>query len=114
VSKREQDGLPEMPLSRPQGKDSQVIGAREGRVELPRPFGHRILRLLQPGTDPGTTCRPVSSGATQCHPVSFRREQGVSGTVACIHVHPDEHTARSTRVLLAVDQELREGARFPR
>jgi len=46
-------------------------GVREGRVELPRPFGHRILRLLRPGTDPGSTCRPVSSGVFLCHPVSF-------------------------------------------
>jgi hypothetical protein len=51
---------------------------REGRVELPRPFGHRILRLLRPGTDPGATCHRVSSGAVLCHPVSFRREQDVS------------------------------------
>jgi hypothetical protein len=61
---------------------------REGRVELPRPFGHRILRLLQSGTDPGSTCRPVSSGVVPYHPVSFRREQAVSenGAVACTHV----------------------------
>ena len=62
---------------------------REGRVELPRPFGHRILRLLQPGTDPGSTCRPVSSGVVLCHPVPFRREQDVSenGAVACADVY---------------------------
>ena len=62
---------------------------REGRVELPRPFGHRILRLLQPGTDPGSTYRPVSSGVVLCHPVPFRREQDVSenGAVACADVY---------------------------
>jgi hypothetical protein len=66
---------------------SEVV--REGRVELPRPFGHRILRLVRPGTDLGATCRPVSSGVTLCHPVSFRREQDVSenGAVACTHVY---------------------------
>jgi len=51
---------------------------REGRVELPRPFGHRILRLLHPGTDPACSCRPVSSDVVLSHPVSFRREQDVS------------------------------------
>jgi hypothetical protein len=45
--------------------------------------------LLLPGTDPGSTCRPVSSGVVLCHPVSFRREQAVSenGAVACTHVY---------------------------
>jgi hypothetical protein len=62
---------------------------REGRVELPRPYGHWILRLLQPYTDPASTCRPVPSGVVLCHPVSFRREQAVSenGAVACTHVY---------------------------
>jgi len=55
-------------------------GVREGRVELPRPFGHRILRLLRPGTDPGSACRPVSSGVVLCQPVSSRREQDVSNS----------------------------------
>ena len=61
---------------------------REGRVELPRPFGHRILRLLRPGTDLLPTCRPVSSGVVLCLPVSARCEQTVSenGAVACTHV----------------------------
>ena len=63
-------------VSRAKIRRSDVV--REGRVELPRPFGHRILRLLRPGTDPGSTCRPVSSGVVLCHPVSFRREQDVS------------------------------------
>ena len=71
---------------------------REGRVELPRPFGHRILRLHQPGTDPGSRCRPVSSGVVRCHPVSFRREQAVSenGAVACTHAYV-ERCPRITR-----------------
>jgi len=51
---------------------------REEGVEPSRPFGHRILRLLRPGTDPAATCRPVSSDVVLCHPVSFRREQTVS------------------------------------
>ena len=50
---------------------------REGRVELPRPFGHRILRLLRPGTDLGSTCRPVPSGVVLCPSVSARCEQDV-------------------------------------
>jgi hypothetical protein len=57
-------------------------GVRERGVEPLCPFGHRILRLLRPGTDPGSTCRPVSSGVVLCHPVSFRREQAVSEMVA--------------------------------
>jgi hypothetical protein len=55
--------------------DDSMSEVREGRVELPRPFGHRILRLVRPGTDLGATCRPVSSGVTLCHPVSFRRSK---------------------------------------
>jgi hypothetical protein len=70
----------DLPLSR--NEDPQVRAVREGRVELPRPFGHRILRMVRPGTDPGATCRPVSSRAVLCHPVSFRREQAVSKMVA--------------------------------
>ena len=73
---------------------------REGRVELPRPFGHRILRLVRSGTDPASTCRPVSSGVVLCHPVSFRREQAVSenGAVACTHVYV-EPCSRIERVM---------------
>jgi len=73
---------------------------REGRVELPRPFGHRILRLLRLGTDTGSTCRLVSSGVVLCHPVSFRREQAVSenGAVACTHVYV-ERCRRMERVV---------------
>ena len=55
-------------------------GVREGRVELPRPFGHRILRLLRPGTDPAlrvVLCRLVSPYAIACRSL---REQGVSRT----------------------------------
>jgi hypothetical protein len=64
--------------ARPRNEDPKSEGVREGRVELPRPFGHRILRLVQPGTDPDSTCRPVSSDVVLCHPVSSRREQAVS------------------------------------
>jgi hypothetical protein len=70
--------FPKCPSQGLRAKIRRSEGVREGRVELPRPFGHRILRLLQPGTDPGSTCRLVSSGAVLCHPVSFRREQSVS------------------------------------
>lgn len=56
--------------SRPSSRHRASIGRRH--------FGHRILRLLPPGTDPGSTCRPVSSGVVLCQPASFRREQGVS------------------------------------
>jgi hypothetical protein len=43
VSKREQDGLREIPSQGLGGKIRGSQGVREGRVELPRPFGHRIL-----------------------------------------------------------------------
>ena len=65
---------------------------REGRVELPRPFGHRILRLLQPSTDLGSTCRPVPSGVVLCHPVSSRREQSVSRS--CVYVDQNPRIGR--------------------
>jgi hypothetical protein len=73
---------------------------REEGFEPSRPFGHRILRLVRPGTDLGATCRPVSSGVTLCHPVSFRREQDVSenGAVACTHVYV-ERCPRIERVV---------------
>jgi hypothetical protein len=89
VSKREQEGLRDRRITEGWSKGPQVRGVREGGFEPPRPFGHRILRLLRPGTDPGSTCRPVSSGVVLCHPVSFRREQAVSenGAVACSHVY---------------------------
>ena len=48
---------------------------REGRVELPRPFGHRILGLLALRTRPGSTCRPVSFSVVPCLRVSSCREQ---------------------------------------
>ena len=48
---------------------------REGRVELPRPFGHRILRLLALRTRPGSTCRPASFSVVPCLRVSSCREQ---------------------------------------
>jgi hypothetical protein len=66
VSKREQDGLREIPSQGLGAKIRGSQGVREGRVELPRPFGHRILRLLQPSTDPGST---VSSCVVWCRPV---------------------------------------------
>ena len=44
------------------------VAVREGGVEPPRPFGHRILRLLQPGTDLGPY---VSSRLVSCRPVPF-------------------------------------------
>jgi len=62
-------------------KELGFMSKGEDKVELPRPFGHRILRLLQPGTDPGSTCRRVSSGVVLCRPVSFRREQAMSNSV---------------------------------
>jgi hypothetical protein len=35
---------------RVQSKEPKFTGVREGRFELPRPLGHRILRLLVPRT----------------------------------------------------------------
>ena len=83
-------------------RKSEVV--REGRVELPRPFGHRILRLLQPGMDLGSTCRPVSSGVVLCHPVSFRREQDVSkrgatGSAPTVHARPQHDRDHAPEVL---------------
>ena len=77
---------------------------REEGVEPSRPFGHRILRLLRPGMNPAATCRPVSSGAVLCQPVSFRREQDVSenGAVACTHVYV-ERCPRIERVMYAAE-----------
>jgi hypothetical protein len=56
---------------------------REGRVELPRPFGHRTLGFL-PGTDSAAMCRLgrlVSSPAGPCRSV-------VSGAVTKSPVGP--------------------------
>jgi hypothetical protein len=78
VSKREQDGLREIPSQGLGAKIRGSQGVREGRVELPRPFGHRILRLLLPSTDPGAPFHPVSAGVAPCRRMSFRREQAVS------------------------------------
>jgi hypothetical protein len=78
VSKREQEGLRDRRITEDWSKISRSEGVREGGFEPPRPFGHRILRLLQPGTDSGPTSHAVSSGVVLCHSVSFRREQGVS------------------------------------
>jgi hypothetical protein len=66
---------------------------REGGFEPPRPFGHRILRLLLPGTDSPSTCPLVSSGVVPYHPASLRREQDVSkrslpGTSSRVSIHP--------------------------
>jgi aryl sulfotransferase len=43
-------------LEEDQSRD-QIV--REGRLELPRPLGHRILRMLGTRTDLGPTCRPA-------------------------------------------------------
>src|SRR5438034_10358215 len=59
-----------------------VTDVREGRLELPRPLGHRILRLLGPCTRLRCTCRPVSFGVVLCPRVSSCREQDVSRTGA--------------------------------
>jgi hypothetical protein len=53
-------------------------GGARGRLELPRPLGHRILRLLALRTDPASTSHFVSSGVVQCPRMSSCREQGVS------------------------------------
>jgi len=76
------DGVPSRRSERPGTKIRRSEGVREGRFELPRPFGHRILRLLQPGTDSASTCRRVSSGVVPFRWVSSCREQAVSGMVA--------------------------------
>jgi hypothetical protein len=49
-----------------------------GWIALEAEIGHRILRLLRPGTDLGSTCRPVPSGVVLCRSMTFRREQSVS------------------------------------
>ena len=43
---------------------------REGRLELPRPLGHRILRCSRRARIPQSTCRSLSSDAVQCRSVS--------------------------------------------
>src|SRR5436309_8833917 len=55
-----------------------VTAVREGRLELPRPLGHRILRLLATRTKSGSTSRPVSSDVLRRLRVSSCREQIVS------------------------------------
>jgi hypothetical protein len=55
---------------------------REGRLELPRPLGHRVLRLLAPRTRSRSTCRPVSCGVVRClgcRPSRAGREQRRQG-----------------------------------
>jgi hypothetical protein len=78
VSKCEQEGHLRDVRRGPHREDPQVRIVREGRLELPRPLGHRILRLLALRTDPGSTCRPVPSGVVLCPSVSSCREQTVS------------------------------------
>jgi len=58
------------------GRYGNVV--REGRLELPRPLGHRILRLLALRRDPSSACRPVSFRVVLCPRVSSCREQDVS------------------------------------
>jgi hypothetical protein len=51
---------------------------REGRLELPRPLGHRTPRLLAIRADLRTTSRLVSFRFVLCPRVSSPREQAVS------------------------------------
>ena len=62
----------------PRAKIRRSDGVREGRVELPRPFGHRILRLLRPGTE----IVAEFEGGMDC---SARGH----GLTACLHGHPN-------------------------
>jgi hypothetical protein len=55
-----------------------ITKVREGRLELPRPLGHRILRLLALRSRFGPTCRLVSFRVVPCPCVSSCREQDVS------------------------------------
>ena len=57
-------------------------GVREGGVEPPCPFGHRILRLVRLGTELASASHLVSSGVIPCRSVPFRREQVVSKELA--------------------------------
>jgi len=68
---------------------------REGRLELPRPFGHRILRLLLPRTRLGSTGHSVLWGVVLFPPASFRREQVVSKAVG----HEQDRSVDGRRAL---------------
>ena len=57
-------------------RNAAIGGVREGRLELPRPLGHPILRLL--GSRNGFRFS-VSSRARACRPVVSKCEQGVVG-----------------------------------
>ena len=82
MSKCEQDGFSPTFRNPVEKKIRRSDGVREGRVELPRPFGHRILRLVQLGTDLSPTSRPVSPGVVLCRSVSSRRDHAVSKVAA--------------------------------
>jgi hypothetical protein len=58
----------------------------------PTPFGHRILRLLQPGTDSGTKVVLCRLGSSCARPVSFRREQSVSRDHTLRHEQENHNT----------------------
>ena len=51
---------------------------REGGLEPPSPFGHRVLKAVEQRTILGFAGRPVSALVVSCPSVSLRCEQGVS------------------------------------
>jgi hypothetical protein len=59
---------------------------------------------LRSGTDPNSRCRPMSSGAVQCGPVSLRREQDVSKSSA---EHDDVLSGRQLRGMTRPPANLR-------
>src|SRR5881397_3184883 len=63
-----------------------VTAVREGRLELPRPLGHRILRLLAPRMDPGSTCRPVSAAVVLYSGERFRSRHYGLRAMSCTDV----------------------------
>jgi hypothetical protein len=78
-----------------------VTVVREGRLELPRPLGHRILRLLALRTESRPACRLVSTGVVLYPGVSSRREQDVSkrsSAYECCNSLSRQSAARSTPV----------------
>ena len=79
---------------------------REGRLELPRPLGHRILRLLALRTDVDSACRSVPSGVVLRPRMSSCREQDVSKSQSLAWPGDDLGRASFTNPAFYIEQAL--------